>query len=54
MPGSFVVNGKSADLSMKLTVEQYGKMLGRPLAYNVLDTKGKSATAVRKARGLAQ
>ena len=48
MSGAFAANGKYADLGMKLAIEQYGKALGRPLAYTVLDTEGKPATAVRK------
>ncbi|MCL6469983.1 MAG: ABC transporter substrate-binding protein, partial [Ralstonia sp.] len=46
MSGPFAANGKFADLGMKLAVEQYGKVLGRPLAYSVLDTEGKPAMAV--------
>ena len=48
MSGPFAANGKFADLGMKLAVEQYGTALKRPLAYTVLDTEGKPATAVRK------
>jgi branched-chain amino acid transport system substrate-binding protein len=48
MSGPFAANGKFADLGMKLIVEQYGTALKRPLAYTVLDTEGKPATAVRK------
>ena len=54
MSGAFAANGKFADLGMKLAVEQYGEVLGRPLAYSVLDTEGKPATAVRKVQELAQ
>lgn len=54
MSGAFAANGKFADLGMKLAVEQYGKVLGRPLQYSVLDTEGKPATAVRKVQELAQ
>ncbi len=48
MSGPFAANGKFADLGMKLALEQYGTALKRPLAYTVLDTEGKPATAVRK------
>lgn len=48
MSGAFAANGKYADLGMKLAIEQYGSVLKRPLAYTVLDTEGKPATAVRK------
>ena len=41
MSGPFAANGKFADLGMKLAIEQYGKALGRPLAYTLLDTEGK-------------
>jgi branched-chain amino acid transport system substrate-binding protein len=48
MSGPFAANGKYADLGMKLVIEQYGTALKHPLAYTVLDTEGKPATAVRK------
>ncbi|MYZ44646.1 ABC transporter substrate-binding protein [Schauerella aestuarii] len=48
MSGAFAANGKYADIGMKLAIQQYGTALGRPLAYTVLDTEGKPATAVRK------
>lgn len=54
MSGAFAANGKYADLGMKLAIEQYGTALGRPLAYTLLDTEGKPATAVRKVQELAQ
>ncbi|AVS82986.1 branched-chain amino acid ABC transporter substrate-binding protein [Paracidovorax avenae] len=54
MSGAFAANGKFADLGMKLAIEQYGKALGRPLAYTVLDTEGKPATAVRKVQEASQ
>jgi len=54
MSGAFAANGKFADLGMKLAVEQYGKVLDRPLAYTLLDTEGKPATAVRKMQELVQ
>ncbi|WP_432260452.1 ABC transporter substrate-binding protein [Cupriavidus sp. TMH.W2] len=54
MSGAFAANGKFADLGMRLALEQYGQVLGRPLRYSVLDTEGKPATAVRKMQELAQ
>ena len=54
MSGPFAANGKYADLGMKLALEQYGRALDRPLAYTVLDTEGKPATAVRKVASLAE
>jgi branched-chain amino acid transport system substrate-binding protein len=54
MSGAFAANGKFADLGMKLAIEQYGKVLDRPLAYTLLDTEGKPATAVRKLQELSQ
>jgi branched-chain amino acid transport system substrate-binding protein len=54
MSGAFAANGKYADLGMKLAIEQYGTALKRPLAYTVLDTEGKPATAVRKVQESAQ
>lgn len=54
MSGAFAANGKFADLGMKLAIEQYGTALKRPLAYTVLDTEGKPATAVRKVQEAAQ
>uniref|UniRef100_UPI0033406ACA ABC transporter substrate-binding protein n=1 Tax=Castellaniella defragrans TaxID=75697 RepID=UPI0033406ACA len=52
--GAFAANGKFADIGMKLALEEYGKVLGRPLAYTALDTEGKPATAVRKVQEAAQ
>lgn len=52
--GPFAANGKFADIGMKLAIEQYGKVLDRPLAYTALDTEGKPATAVRKVQEAAQ
>ena len=54
MSGAFAANGKFADLGMKLAIEQYGSVLGRPLAYTVLDTEGKPATGVRKVQEASQ
>ncbi|HEY4296685.1 MAG TPA: ABC transporter substrate-binding protein [Paraburkholderia sp.] len=54
MSGPFAANGKYADLGMKLIIEQYGKVLGQPLAYTTLDTEGKPATAVRRVQEIAQ
>jgi len=54
MSGAFAANGKYADLGVKLAIEQYGKVLGEPLAYSVLDTEGKPATAVRRVQEIAQ
>jgi len=54
MSGAFAANGKYADLGMKLAIEQYGSVLKRPLAYTVLDTEGKPATAVRKVQEALQ
>jgi branched-chain amino acid transport system substrate-binding protein len=54
MSGAFAANGKFADLGMKLALEQYGKALDRPLAYTLLDTEGKPATAVRKVQESSQ
>lgn len=54
MSGAFAANGKFADLGMKLAIEQFGSVLKRPLAYTVLDTEGKPATAVRKVQEASQ
>jgi branched-chain amino acid transport system substrate-binding protein len=54
MSGAFAANGKFADLGMKLAIEEYGSVLKRPLAYTVLDTEGKPATAVRKVQEASQ
>ena len=54
MSGAFAANGKFADLGMKLAIEQYGTALKRPLAYTLLDTEGKPATAVRKVQDAVQ
>lgn len=52
--GPFAANGKYANLGMQLAIEQYGKVLDRPLHYTLLDTEAKPATAVRKVQELAQ
>jgi len=54
MSSAFAANGKYANLGMQLALEQYGKVLNRPLAYTLLDTEGKPATAVRRVQELAQ
>lgn len=54
MSGAFAANGKYADLGMRLAIDQTKQVLGRPLAYTVLDTEGKPATAVRKVQEIAQ
>lgn len=48
MSGTFSAIGKYSDLGMKLAIEQQGTVLGRKLAYRMLDTEGKPATAVRR------
>ncbi|MER1967934.1 ABC transporter substrate-binding protein [Castellaniella sp. GW247-6E4] len=52
--GAFAANGKFADIGMKVALEEYGKVLGKPLAYTALDTEGKPATAVRKVQEAVQ
>jgi len=52
--GAFAANGKFADIGMKLALEEYGKVLDKPLAYTALDTEGKPATAVRKVQEAVQ
>lgn len=54
MSGPFAANGKFADLGAKLAISQYGSVLGKKLAYAVLDTEGKPATGVRKVQEAAQ
>ena len=54
MSGAFAANGKFADLGMKLAIDQYGTALKRQLAYTLLDTEGKPATAVRKVQESSQ
>lgn len=54
MSGAFAANGKFADLGTKLAIEQYGKALDRPLAYTLMDTEGKPATAIRKVQDASQ
>jgi len=53
-PVPMSANGKYMDLGMKLAIEQYGKVLDRPLAYTLLDTEGKPATAVRRMQELIE
>lgn len=52
MSGPFAANGKFAEMGMKLFVEQTKTVVGRPLAYKVLDTQGKPATAIRQVQDL--
>ncbi|NYT37148.1 ABC transporter substrate-binding protein [Allopusillimonas soli] len=52
MSGPFAANGKFAEMGMKLFVEETKAVLGRPLAYRVLDTQGKPAIAVRQVQDL--
>jgi branched-chain amino acid transport system substrate-binding protein len=47
LSGTFAANGKFADMGMKLAIQQYGKLLGRSVAYSAIDTEGKPATAIR-------
>ncbi len=48
MSGTFSAIGKYSELGMRLAVEQQGRILGKKLAYRMLDTEGKPATAVRR------
>jgi len=54
MSGAFAANGKFSELGMRLAVQQYGQVLGRPLTHTALDTEGKPATAVRRVQEAAQ
>jgi len=54
MSGAFAANGKFSELGMRLAVQQYGQVLGRPLTHAVLDTEGRPATAVRRVQESAQ
>lgn len=54
MSGLFAANGKFAEIGLRLAIEQYGRALGRPLSYTLLDTEGKPATAVRRMQEAAQ
>jgi len=54
LSGVFAANGKFSELGMRLAIDQYGQVLGRPLTYTPLDTEGKPATAVRRVQEAAQ
>lgn len=52
MSGPFAANGKFAEMGVKLFVEETGKLLDRQLAYTMIDTQGKPATAIRQVQDL--
>ena len=54
MSGPFAANGKYAAMGMQLIIEETKTVLGRPLAYKVLDSQGKPATAIRQVQDLFQ
>ncbi len=54
MSGPFAANGKYAAMGMQLIIEETKTALGRPLAYKVLDSQGKPATAIRQVQDLFQ
>jgi branched-chain amino acid transport system substrate-binding protein len=54
MSGTFSAIGKYSDLGMKLAIEQQGTVLGKKLAYRMIDTEAKPATAVRRVQEAMQ
>lgn len=54
MSGTFSAIGKYSDLGMKLAVDQQGTVLGKKLAYRMIDTEAKPATAVRRVQEAMQ
>lgn len=52
MSGPFAANGKFAEMGIRLFVEETKTLLDRPLAFNVIDTQGKPATAIRQVQDL--
>ncbi|KRB85112.1 ABC transporter substrate-binding protein [Noviherbaspirillum sp. Root189] len=54
MSGTFSAIGKYSDLGMKLAVEQQGTVLGKKLAYRMIDTEAKPATAIRRVQEAMQ
>lgn len=54
MSGTFSAIGKYSDMGMKIAVEQQGKVLGKKLAYRMIDTESKPATAVRRVQEAMQ
>lgn len=54
MSGTFSAIGKYSDMGMKLAIEQQGRVLGKKLAYRMIDTEGKPATAVRRVQEAMQ
>lgn len=54
MSGPFAAIGKYTELGVRQAIKQYGSVLNRPLAYALLDTEGKPATAVRRVQEAVQ
>lgn len=54
MSGPFAANGKFAAMGMQMIIEDIKTVIGRPLAYKVLDTQGKPATAIRQVQDLLE
>lgn len=54
MSGTFSAIGKYSDMGMRLAVEQQGTVLGKKLAYRMIDTEAKPATAVRRVQEAMQ
>lgn len=54
MSGPFAANGKFAQMGIQLFVEETKTVIDRPLAYKVVDTQGKPATAIRQVQDLFQ
>lgn len=52
MSGPFAANGKFAEMGVRLFVEETKTLLNRPLAFSVIDTQGKPATAIRQVQDL--
>ncbi len=52
MSGPFAANGKFAEMGVRLFTEETKQLLGHPLAYDVIDTQGKPATAIRQVQDL--
>lgn len=54
LSGAFASYGKFADMGSKLAIQDYGELLGAPVAYKAIDTEGNAGKAVRKVQEAIQ
>lgn len=54
LSGAYASFGKFANMGSKLAVDDYGKVLGGDVAYEVINTESSASTAVRKVQEAVQ